>query len=46
MCGDNRDVLDEFIERVEVTLSESTIEKSIEKIDREITAIGNKKKIY
>lgn len=44
MCGDNRDVLDEFIERVEATLSESTIEKSIEKIDREVTAIGHKKK--
>lgn len=44
MCGDNRDVLDEFIERVEATLSESAIEKSIEKIDREVTTIGHKKK--
>ena len=44
LCGDNREVLDEFIERVETTLSESNIEKSIEKIDKEITAIENKKK--
>ncbi len=44
LCGDNREVLDEFIERVEATLSESNIEKSIEKIDKEITAIENKKK--
>ncbi len=44
LCGDNREVLDEFIERVEATLIESNIEKSIEKIDKEITAIENKKK--
>lgn len=44
LCGDNREVLDEFIERVEVTLSESNIEKSIEKIDKEITSIESKKK--
>ncbi len=44
LCGDNREVLDEFIERVEATLSESNIEKSIEKIDKEITSIENKKK--
>lgn len=44
LCGDNREVLDEFIERVEATLSESNIEKSIEKIDKEITAIESKKK--
>ena len=44
LCGDNREVLDEFIERVEVTLSESNIEKRIEKIDKEITSIESKKK--
>ncbi len=44
LCGDNREVLDEFIERVEVTLSESNIEKSIEKIDKEITSIESKRK--
>ena len=44
LCGDNREVLDEFIERVEVTLSESNIEKSIEKIDKEITSIESKEK--
>lgn len=44
LCGDNREVLDEFIQRVEATLSESNIEKSIEKIDKEITSIESKKK--
>lgn len=46
LCGDNREVLDEFIERVEVTLSESNIEKSIEKIDKEITSIESKRKNF
>lgn len=44
LSGDNRDVLDEFIERVETTLSESSTEKNIKKIDNEITNIENKKK--
>ena len=44
LCGNNRDVLDEFIERVETTLSESSIEKSIIKIDKEIEALDVKKK--
>ena len=44
LCGDNRDVLDEFIERVETTLSESSIEKSIGKIDKEIESLDIKKK--
>lgn len=44
LCGDNREILDEFIERVENTLSGSTIEKSVEKIDRQITTIEDKKK--
>lgn len=44
LCGDNRDVLDEFIQRVELTLGESNIEKSISKIDKEIEALVTKKK--
>lgn len=44
LCGDNKEVLEEFIERVEISLSESNIEKCIEKIDREISTIENKKK--
>lgn len=44
LCGDNRDVLDEFIQRVELTLGESNIEKNISKIDKEIESITTKKK--
>lgn len=44
LCSDNKDVLEEFIQRVERTLSESTIKKRMEKIDRDITATENKKK--
>ncbi len=44
LCGDNREVLEEFIERVEKTLSESSIEKKILEIDRELTNIESKKK--
>ena len=44
LCGDNREVLEEFIERVEKTLSESSIEKNILDIDRELTGIESKKK--
>lgn len=44
LCGDNRDVLDEFIQRVEITLGESNVEKSIIKIEKEIEALAVKKK--
>lgn len=44
LCGDNRDVLDEFIQRVELTLKESNIEKSITKIEKEIEGLVEKKK--
>ncbi len=44
LCGDNKEVLEEFIERVEKTLSESSIEKKILDIDRELTGIESKKK--
>ena len=44
LCSDNKDVLEEFIQRVEHTLSESTIKKRLEKIDRDITSTENKKK--
>ena len=44
LCGDNRDVLDEFIQRVELTLGESSIEKSITKIEKEVEALVAKKK--
>jgi site-specific DNA recombinase len=44
LCGDNRDVLDEFIQRVELTLGESSIEKTITKIEKEIEVLVAKKK--
>lgn len=44
LCSDNKDVLEEFIQRVEHTLSESTIKKRLEKIDRDITSTESKKK--
>lgn len=44
LCGDNRDVLDEFIQRVESTLGESNVEKQLGKVDKEISKIDDKKK--
>ena len=44
LCGDNKDVLEEFIQRVEITLGESNIEKSIVKLDKEIESLVTKKK--
>lgn len=44
LCSNNKDVLDEFIQRVEQTLSESSVERSISKIDKEISSLDTKKK--
>ena len=44
LCSDNREVLDEFIQRVENSLSASNVAKKMNKIDRDITALKNKKK--
>lgn len=44
LCGDNRDVLDEFIQRVESTLGESKVKKQLGKVDKEISKIDDKKK--
>ncbi len=44
LATDNKDVLDEFLERVENTLSSSNVSKSLVKIDKEIESIDQKKK--
>ena len=43
LCGDNKDVLDEFIQRVEA-LSDSTVDKNLRKIDKELQANEAKRK--
>lgn len=44
LATSNKDILDEFIERVENTLSSSNVSKSLVKIDKEIDSIDQKKK--
>lgn len=43
MCNNNKDVLEEFLQRMEETLSSNTIHKEIAKIEKEIQGLENKK---
>src|SRR5699024_3320869 len=43
MCNNNKDVLEEFLQRMEETLSSSTVHKEIAKIEKEIQGLENKK---
>lgn len=40
----NKDILEEFIARIEKTLSDSTVEKELNKIDKEIHSVETKRK--
>ena len=44
LCTDHKDVLEEFIKRVEKTLSEDSIEDKIEKLNRSVYNIQYKRK--
>lgn len=44
LCGDNKEVLNEFIDRVENTLDESNIQKEISKIESQLKVVDGKKK--
>lgn len=44
LCSDNKEVLDEFIRRIEESLKEETVSKVIEKLDKDIEALEKKKK--
>lgn len=43
LCDDNKDILDEFLERMDDTLSSSTVNKQLSKLDKEIESIERKK---
>lgn len=43
MCNKNKDVLEEFLKRMEEALSSNTIHKEIAKIEKEIQGLENKK---
>ncbi|WP_301109582.1 recombinase family protein [Sporosarcina sp.] len=43
MCNNNKDVLEEFLQRMEEALSSNTIHKEIAKIEKEIQGLENKK---
>src|SRR5690625_2955368 len=43
MCNNNKDVLEEFLQRMEETLSSNTIHKEIAKMEKEIQGLENKK---
>ena len=45
LCKDNRDVLDEFLRRVEKTLGENSIPKQITALDKNISKIQAKRKV-
>jgi DNA invertase Pin-like site-specific DNA recombinase len=39
LCSNNKDIVDEFLIRIEKTLNDSSLEKSIKKLDKEIASI-------
>lgn len=43
MCNNNKDVLEEFLQRMEETLSSNTIHNEIAKMEKEIQGLENKK---
>lgn len=43
LCDDNKDILDEFLQRMGDTLSSSTVNKQLSKLDKEIESIERKK---
>lgn len=43
MCNNNKDVLEEFLQRMEEALSSNTIQKELSKIEREVQGLENKK---
>lgn len=43
LCDSNKDVLDEFLQRMDNTLSSSTVNKQLVKIDKDIEAMERKK---
>lgn len=43
LCDDNKDILDEFLQRMDDTLSSSTVNKQLSKLDKEIESIERKK---
>jgi DNA invertase Pin-like site-specific DNA recombinase len=43
LCDDNKDILDEFLQRMDETLSSSTVNKQLSKLDKEIESIEGKK---
>lgn len=43
LCDDNKDILDEFLQRMDDTLSSSTVNKQLSKLDKEIEYIERKK---
>ncbi|NFA89249.1 recombinase family protein [Clostridium botulinum] len=46
LCDDNKDKLDEFLQRMDYTLSSSTVNKQLSKLDKEIDSIeGEKSKL-
>ncbi|WP_414836216.1 recombinase family protein [Clostridium sporogenes] len=43
LCDDNKDILDEFLQRMDDTLSSSTVNKQLSKLDKEVDSIEGKK---
>lgn len=43
LCSDNKEVLEEFLKRMEDNLNSSSVNKKISKIDKEITTLAEKK---
>lgn len=43
MCNNNKDVLEEFLQRMEETLSSNTVHKEISKTEKEIQVLENRK---
>ncbi|MCR2043785.1 zinc ribbon domain-containing protein [Anaerosalibacter massiliensis] len=43
LCDDNKDILDEFLQRMDDTLSSSIVNKQLTKIDKDIQALERKK---
>ncbi len=43
MCNNNKEVLDEFLQRMEETLSTSMVHKELSKIEKEVQGLENKK---
>ena len=43
MCDDNKDVLEEFLQRMDDTLSSSAVSKQLAKAEKEIDALEKKK---